>query len=164
MLKLIYTETDVHIELLTAELEDWVEQRLLFSNSTGETILISSGTASFLLPTTMCEATAINFYLHHQGATTVTASYCDLDSIEIGLTGYWLSPDSDSDLGVFVTQLSERLAVCLDAHNSEETSESLAKPSRKEVRRCDSNRVEFYLWQLWCSGNSRSVISDGVIN
>jgi hypothetical protein len=125
MLKLIYTETDLHIELLTASLEDWVEQRLLFSNSTGEITFLSSGTASFLLPTTIFEATAINFYLHHQGATTVTACYCDLDSIEIGLTGYWLSPDPDSDLGVFVTQLPDR--------------------------------VELYLWQLWCSSNSRSV-------
>jgi hypothetical protein len=132
MLKLIYTETDVHIELLTAELEDWVEQRLLFSNRTGEITFLSSVMASFLLPTTICEATAINFYLHRQGATTVTAGYCDLDSIEIGLTGYWLSPDPDSDRGVFVAQLPDR--------------------------------VEFYLWQLWCSGHSRSVISDGVIN
>jgi hypothetical protein len=140
MLKLIYTETDVHIELLTANLEDWVEQRLLFSNSTGEITFLSSGTASFLLPTTICEATAINFYLHHQGITTVTADCCDFDSIEIGLTGYWLSTDPNSAQGIFVTQLPERLAVG------------------------DSNRVEFYLWQLWCSSNSRSVISDGVVN
>jgi hypothetical protein len=132
MLKLIYTETDLHMELLTTDLEDWVEQRLLFSDSTGETIFLSSETASFLLPTTICEATAINFYLYHQGVKTVTANYCDLDSIEIGLTGYWLSTDPDSDRGIFVTQLLDR--------------------------------VEFYLWQLWCSGNSRSIISDRVIN
>jgi hypothetical protein len=132
MLKLIYTETDLHMELLTANLEDWVEQRLLFSNSTGETIFLSSETVSFLLPTTICETTAINFYLYHQGTTTVTANYCDLDSIEIGLTGYWLSTDPNSAQGIFVTKLLDR--------------------------------VEFYLWQLWCSGNSRSVISDGVIN
>jgi hypothetical protein len=87
MLKLIYTETDLHMELLTTDLEDWVKQRLLFSDSTGEIIFLSSSTASFLLPTTICEATAINFYLHHQGATTVTANYCDLDSIEIAVIG-----------------------------------------------------------------------------
>jgi hypothetical protein len=132
MLKLIYTETDLHMELVTADLEYWVEQRLLFSNSTGEVIFLSSETASFLLPTTICEATAVNFYLHHQGVNTVTANYCDLDSIEIGLTGYWLATDPDSDRGVFVTQLLDR--------------------------------VEFYLWQLWCSSNSRSVMSDGVVN
>ena len=132
MLKLIYTETDLHMELLTTELEDWVEQRLLFSNSTGEKIFLSSETASFLLPATICEATAANFYLHHQCAKNVTANCCDLDSIEIGLAGYWLTTDPDSDRGVFVTQLLDR--------------------------------VEFYLWQLWCSGNSHSVMSDGVIN
>jgi hypothetical protein len=132
MLKLIYTETDLHMELLTANLEDWVEQRLSFSNSTGEIIFLSSETASFLLPTTICEATAINFYLYHQCAKNVTANYCDLDSIEIGLTGYWLSTDPDSDRGIFVTQLLER--------------------------------VEFYLWQLWCSGNSQSARIDRVVN
>jgi hypothetical protein len=132
MLKLIYTETDLHIELLTADLEDWVEQRLLFSNSTGETIFLSFEAASFLLPETIYEASAVNFYLARQGATTVTADRCDLDRVEICLTGYWLAPDLDSDRGIFVTQLPDR--------------------------------VEFYLWQLWCSGNSRSVISDGVIN
>ena len=132
MLKLIYTETDLRMELLTTDLEDWIEQRLLFSDSTGEKVFLSSETASFLLPTTICEATAINFYLYHQGATTVTANYCDLDSIEIGLTGYWLSPDPDSAQGIFVTKLLDR--------------------------------VEFYLWQLWCSGNSRSAMSHRVVN
>ena len=132
MLKLIYTETDLHIELLDTDLEDWIEQRLLFSNSTGEKVFLSSATASFLLPTTICEATAINFYLHQQSVKTVTANYCDLDSIEIGLTGYWLSTDPDSDRGVFVTQLLDR--------------------------------VELYLWQLWSSGNSRSVTINGIVN
>ena len=79
MLKLIYTETDLHMELLTTDLEDWVEQQLLFSNSTGEIIFLSSETASFLLPMTICEVTAINFYLYHQGAKNVTANCCDLD-------------------------------------------------------------------------------------
>jgi hypothetical protein len=132
MLKLIYTETDLHMELLTANLEDWVEQRLLFSDSIAEIIFLSSETASFLLPTTICEATAINFYLYHQGATTVTANYCDLDRVEIGLTGYWLSSDPNSAQGIFVTKLLDR--------------------------------VEFYLWQLWCSGNSRSAMIDRVVN
>ncbi len=132
MLKLIYTETDLHMELLTANLEDWVEQRLLFSDSTGEIIFLSSETASFLLPTTICEVTATNFYLYHQGAKNVTANHCDLDSIEIGLTGYWLSTDPNSAQGTFVTKLFDR--------------------------------VELYLWQLWCSGNSRSAMSNRVVN
>ena len=131
MLKFIYTETDLHIELLTADLGDWVEQRLSFSNSTGEIIFLSSEQASFLLPDTICEATAINFYLHHQGAKNVTANRCDLGQVEIELTGYWLATDLDSAQGIFVTQLLDR--------------------------------VELYLWQLWCSGNSQSAMIDRVV-
>ena len=126
MLKLIYTETALHCELLTAELEDWVEQRIVFATRTGEIVFVSSEKASFLLPEPICEATAAKLYLDHQGVKTVTVSRCDLDSIEIGLTGYWLSTDLDSAEGIFVTQLPDR--------------------------------VELYLWQLWCSANVPSAI------
>ena len=132
MLKLIYTETTLHFELLTADLEDWVEQRLVFATSTGETMFVNSEKASFLLPEPLCDATAANFYLHHQGVKTVTVNPCDLDRVEIGLTGYWLSTDPNSAQGIFVTKLLDR--------------------------------VEFYLWQLWCSGNSRSAMSNRVVN
>jgi hypothetical protein len=132
MLKLIYTETELQMELLAANLEDWVDQRLLFSNTTGEVIFLSSERASFLLPETICKTTLVNFYLHHQGVKTVTVERCDLGQVEIGLNGYWLSIDPDSDRGVFVTQLADR--------------------------------VEFYLWQLWCSRNSQSVMSDTIFN
>jgi hypothetical protein len=109
MLKLIYTETDLHLELLTSDPEDWVERRLLFATSTGEQILVSSEKATFLLPDLICEATAVKFYLHHQGVKTVTVHRCDGDCVEIGLTGYWLSTDLDSAEGVFVTQLPDRV-------------------------------------------------------
>ncbi len=126
MLKLIYTETALHLELLTNDLEDWVEQRLTFSTSTGETVFVSSGTASFLLPDSICEPTAASFYLHHRGVKTVTVNRCDLDRVEIGLIGYWLAGNLDSAEGIFVTQLPDR--------------------------------VELYLWQLWCSANVLSTI------
>jgi hypothetical protein len=132
MLKLIYTETDLQMELLTADLEDWVDQRLLFFNTTGEMIFLSSERASFLLPEIICETNLLNFYLHHQGVKNVTVDRCDLGHVEIGLSGYWLSTDPDSDQGIFVTQLADR--------------------------------VEFYLWQLWCSRNSQLVMSDTIVN
>jgi hypothetical protein len=126
MLKLIYTETALHFELLTADLEDWVEQRLVFATSTGATMFVNSETANFLLPDSICDATAVEFYLHHQGVKTVTVNRCDLDRVEIGLTGYWLSTDLNDAEGIFVTKLPDR--------------------------------VELYLWQLWCSANVPSAI------
>jgi hypothetical protein len=113
MLKLIYTETALHFELLTADLEDWVEQRLVFATSTGETMFVNSEKASFLLPEPVCDATAANFYLHHQGVKTVTVNRCDLDRIEVGLTGYWLSTDINDAEGIFVTQLPDQVELYL---------------------------------------------------
>lgn len=108
MLKLIYTETAPYLELLTDNLEDWVEQRLLFAISTGEKIFVSSEQASFLLPDLVCDITAANFYLRHAGVSSVTVHRCDLDRVEVGLSGYWLSKHPDSAEGIFVTQLPER--------------------------------------------------------
>jgi hypothetical protein len=113
MLKLIYTETALHFELLTADLEDWVEQRLVFATSTGETMFVNSEKASFLLPEPICDATAANFYLHHQGVKTVTVNPCDLERVEIGLNGYWLSTDLNDAEGIFVTQLPDRVELYL---------------------------------------------------
>ncbi len=109
MLKFIYTETALYLELLTSEPEEWVEQRLIFATSTGEKMFVSTEKATFLLPDLICEPTALNFQLHDEGVRTVTVNRCDLDRIEIGLTGYWLSPHIDSHEGVFVTQLPDRV-------------------------------------------------------
>jgi hypothetical protein len=131
MLKLIYTETAPHLELLTDHLEDWVEQRLLFAVATGEQLLMSAEQASFLLPDLVCDVKAANLYLQQAGANTVSVQRCDLDRVEVGLTGYWLATHPDCAEGIFVTQLSER--------------------------------VESYLWQLWCHAHSPYVASNGAI-
>ena len=109
MLKLIYTETALHLELITTDLEEWIEQRLIFATSIGETLLVNAEKATFLLPEDICEATAVNSYIHNQGIDSVTAHRCDLNLIEIGLIGYWLATDIDSAEGVFVTQLPDRV-------------------------------------------------------
>jgi hypothetical protein len=105
MLKLIYTETAPYLELLTADLEDWVEQRLLFASGTGEQLFVSSEQASFLLPDLVCDIKAVSLYLQQAGVTTVSVQRCDLDRVEIGLTGYWLATHPDCAEGIFVTQL-----------------------------------------------------------
>jgi hypothetical protein len=109
MLKLIYTEAAPHLELLTSNLDDWVEQRLRFARSTGEKMFVSAEQASFLLPDLVCEATALNFYLDRENVTTVTASKCDLDRVEIELTGYWLSHRMYSAEGIFIARLPDRV-------------------------------------------------------
>jgi hypothetical protein len=109
MLKLIYTETSLHLELLTCDPNEWVEQRLKFANSISQTMFVTAEKASFLLPDLICEATAIDFYLYREGIKTVTVNRCDLDRVEIGLTGHWLSTHIDRVEGIFIAQLPDRV-------------------------------------------------------
>jgi hypothetical protein len=109
MLKLIYTETSLHLELLNSDLDLWLEQRSRLYTSIGHTIFASAETASFLLPSVVCEPIAMSLYLHCQGVQGVTVERVDLDRVEIGLTGYWLSTNFDSIEGIFVTQLPDRI-------------------------------------------------------
>lgn len=113
MLKLIYTETSLHLELLTCDSHEWIEQRLSFATSIGQTMFVTAEKASFLLPDIICEATAINFYLYREGVKTVTVNRCDLDRVEIGLTGYWLSTHIDRVEGIFIAQLPEQVETYL---------------------------------------------------
>lgn len=109
MLKFIYTEAALYLELLSVDLADWVEQRRIFAATTGELMSISEERATFLVPDLICEVTAVNFYLYNEGVKNVTVHRCDFDQLEVTLTGYWLSTHVDSAEGVFITQLPDRV-------------------------------------------------------
>jgi hypothetical protein len=136
MLKFIYTDAPLYLELLNVELADWVKQRQMFAASMGEFLSTTAERATFLVPDLICEVTAINFYLHQEGVKNVTVHRCDFDQLEITLTGYWLSTDVDSTYadnaeGIFITQLPDR--------------------------------VESYLWQLWHTAHNRLLDRDEAI-
>jgi hypothetical protein len=105
MLKLIYTETSLHLELFAANLADWIDSRFHFANTIGEPISVGEQKAAFSLPDRICDPTTVGFHLHRERVTNVTVSRCDLDRVEIELNGYWLSAHLDSVEGIFVTQL-----------------------------------------------------------
>ena len=109
MLKLIYTETSLQLELLAADLDCWIEQRSSFYTSVGQRIFSSVEKVTFLLPSLICEPIAISLYLHRERVQNVTVNRCDRDRVEIELTGYWLSTDLESVEGIFVTRLPDRV-------------------------------------------------------
>jgi hypothetical protein len=136
MLKFIYTETALHLEVLSVDLADWVEQRHMFAASTGESLSISSERAAMLLPNPSGQVAEVARYLHDEKVTDVTVYPCDIDRLEIAFAGYWLCGavdlvDGDFVEGIFITQLSQR--------------------------------VEAYLWQLWYAENYQLVAGDGVM-
>ncbi len=136
MLKFIYTETALHLELLSIDLANWAERRRTFAASTGELISIEPECATMLLPAPLDKVTEVARYIRQEGVRNVTIEHCDLDHMEIAFTGYWLATSveplaTDPIEGIFITQLTER--------------------------------VETYLWQLWYAANCRLVAGDGVM-
>jgi hypothetical protein len=117
MLKLIYAETALHLQFLSADLVDWVERQRKSAAKTGEFLSVSSGRATMLLPTQLCEIAELTYYLDRERVRDVTVCHCDRDRVEICFNGYWLTgvncDNVDAVDGIFVTELSNRVEAYL---------------------------------------------------
>ena len=113
MLKIAYTETGLHLELLTVDRDEWISGRLNFAKSIGELMLVRKERATFMLPNKICDMRVVKDYLRKLGARTVTINQCDRDWAEIGLSGRWICTDIDSAEGIFVTKQLDRVELYL---------------------------------------------------
>jgi hypothetical protein len=109
MLKIIYTDTGLHLELLTVDQKQWIAERLKFAQSIGEPMQVSRQIMTFPVPSPLCPATEIDADLRNLGANTVTVHRCDRDYVEVELNGYWLSNYPDSAEGISICQQTERV-------------------------------------------------------
>jgi hypothetical protein len=109
MLKLIYTETDLHIEKLATSVEEWISQRVLLALRVGSRIVVEPTSASFGLATNVAGWTDLEHLIGREASETVTLSVCDTDLIEIGLEGYWLCQNPQQEEGVFVTNMPAKI-------------------------------------------------------
>jgi hypothetical protein len=109
MLKIVYTETGLHLELLTVDLDEWIAGRRNFAKSIGELMLVSKERATFMLPNQICDLRVVKDYLRKLGVRTITINQCDRDWVEIGLAGSWICTDIDSAEGIFVTTQLDRV-------------------------------------------------------
>ncbi|AGY59116.1 alr0857 family protein [Gloeobacter kilaueensis] len=107
MLKIIYTETGLHVEIVDQPIAAFVRDRLAIENSVGAQLAVESGWASLLVG-------------HLPGVAALAAqpgiavSRADDQSIEVSFSGIWLAGAAEAEEGVFVAELpgdlEERLA------------------------------------------------------
>ncbi len=105
MLKLIYTETGLVFEFVNQSEQDWLALRIQFAESIGQTLIVESSYASFLLPT---DTPGIQ-----QLETLLEVSLGDAEMVEISLEGIWLSTDPDGIEGIFATSLDDATELLL---------------------------------------------------
>jgi hypothetical protein len=91
MLKLIYTETDLHMEKLSASLEEWVSQRVLLALRVGTKISVEPTGASFGLSTSLAGWPELEKLIGREASEAVSLSVCDDELIEIGLEGVFVT-------------------------------------------------------------------------
>jgi hypothetical protein len=109
VLKIIYTDTGIHLEILNVEHQQWIAERVKFATSIDEQIVVSKQRATFPLPAPIYEFPMVEQDLGKMAANTVTVDLCDLDYVEFGMDGYWLASDYDSNEGIFVCEQTERI-------------------------------------------------------
>jgi hypothetical protein len=107
MLRLSYTETSFHLEVLTQSLEEWVAQRVILALRVGQSLCVQPSTASFLLPADLPGVEALKAFLKRDDREIMALSVCDAEYIEVTLRGSWISNSSDDAVGVFVTTMSD---------------------------------------------------------
>jgi hypothetical protein len=105
MLKLAYTDNDLHIERLATSVEKWISQRVLLALRTGSAVSVEPMNAAFGLATNLGGWSDLEYLICREASEIVSLSVCDADVIELGLEGYWLSSSSLGDEGLFVTHL-----------------------------------------------------------
>ncbi len=105
MLKLSYTDTDLHIEKLSTSVEKWIGQRVLLAVRVGSTVSVEPLNAAFGLSTDANAWKDLENLICQEASDLISLSVCDVDMVEIGLEGYWLSATSHSEEGIFVTHL-----------------------------------------------------------
>jgi hypothetical protein len=109
MLKLMYTENGFHLERLPDSLEEWITTRVLLALRSGTAVSVEPSTASFLLLGNISYLHPLETLIDGENTLAVELSRCDTEAIEVSLQGTWIAFDEESDEGIFICGLSDRV-------------------------------------------------------
>jgi hypothetical protein len=108
MLKLTYTETGLHLELVPESIEEWLHLRLTLSLRTSQLFHVEPGPASFLLPANLPGLNRLHRLINRTGQE-ITITPADHHSVEISLRGIWIASATHEAEGVFVATIDRAI-------------------------------------------------------
>ncbi|MDC0833227.1 hypothetical protein POG22_09440 [Geitlerinema sp. CS-897] len=106
MLKLTYTETNLHLEYLASSPEELVSRRVKLAMRTGTPLCVEPSQASFLLPVGLPGLQQLAETARREGVDSLELYPADEDFVEVSLRGTWVATDADTAEGLFVTSLT----------------------------------------------------------
>lgn len=107
MLKITYTDTGLLLERVAQTVEAMVAQRALLTLRLGQSITVQATHASLPFPADLAGMPRLLQLAEKTGAIEVGG--CDVNWLEITLSGVWMAERSTSDEGIFVTELETTL-------------------------------------------------------
>ncbi|BAY12003.1 alr0857 family protein [Calothrix sp. NIES-2098] len=111
MLKLTYTENSFSLEYLEDSLENWLNQRVILALHSGTNIYIESSQAGFLVP---AESPHLTDLKQLNQANILEICPCDAAAMEVILKGTWITSNTESATGMFVTTMSKSAELLLE--------------------------------------------------
>jgi hypothetical protein len=109
MLKLTYTEAELHLERLATSLENLVAQRVILALRLGQPVQIEPGRAAFLLAATTPGLAQLTFTLQLEPNWAIAIAPVDADYVEVSLQGNWIATSTDTHEGMFISAFAERI-------------------------------------------------------
>jgi hypothetical protein len=110
MLKLTYTENTFNLERINESWETWVNTRVALALSAGTNLCMKTSTAAFLLS---AQSPHLDELVQLAPENMIEICLCDASTVEVILKGIWLTSQTNSEDGVFVTSLNQTTEVLL---------------------------------------------------
>lgn len=103
MLKITYLENDIRLEYLSKSLEEWKSERILLNLRAAVGVFTTSSTANLVFPRHLPRLREL-FNLAEREELEVAP--CDQEYIEIALSGSWMAQTEQSELGIFICEIT----------------------------------------------------------
>lgn len=103
MLKITYLDNDICLKYLPKPLKTWKSERILLNLRAAVGIFTESSIASLVLPANL---TCLNKLVHLAEQKLIDVNPCDEEYIEVSLSGTWIAQSEDSEVGIFVCEIS----------------------------------------------------------
>ncbi|MGF1589117.1 MAG: alr0857 family protein [Pleurocapsa sp.] len=103
MLKITYLEDAIYLEYLPKSVEAWKAERIIVNLRAAVSIYVESSIASLLLPINLSGIKNIGKLAQTE---LISIVLCDLEYIEVSLSGTWVAQSESSESGIFVCELS----------------------------------------------------------
>ncbi|MEB3211978.1 MAG: hypothetical protein VKL39_11515 [Leptolyngbyaceae bacterium] len=113
MLKVIYSETGQYLEHSCSAIAPWLMKQYQLAAYMGHDLFVEECTATVLLPANDDVIAELDRMILHPTCSPIDWAYAEIDTVEVVLSGVWISPWAHSHEGTFLSDVDDSTALKL---------------------------------------------------